>query len=88
MRITRFELHLTGAGTPATPLQLGMDEAYTLTVDVSTVGAAADGTAAAVATASTQWGALRALETFSQLVVHGTCTFAATVPLTITDRRV
>lgn len=59
--LSSLTIHVDDASDDAGSLQLGMDESYQLTIE-------ADARAASLK-AATVWGALRGLETFSQLVV-------------------
>ena len=62
--LSKLSIHVNDTNDSASALQLGMDESYTLIVDD---GTAVDGVAASLS-AATVWGALRGLESFSQLI--------------------
>ena len=64
MTLTGLDIALTN---PAAPLSIGVDESYSLTLGNSSSGGGI-GIVRASLTAETQWGAMRGLETFAQLV--------------------
>ena len=78
-------LHVIITGNGTDPLALGVDESYALTVPAQCAGPAP---CFAVLHSSTVWGAMRGLETFSQLVRFNFATetyIVPSAPVVITD---
>ena len=76
--LTSFRVEVADA---AADLQLGANESYELSLDSADAGGA-------VARAATVWGALRALETVSQLLAPGdetSCARVACAPVAVAD---